>query len=226
MSAQYCETMDCPICMDSIVSINNRVTTECGHCFHTSCLMTSVAHNGLACPYCRTAMAETPEEEEEEEDDWGTIDEDDEPYSDFALRGLRLFTDNLNGVAHDADDLAEEEEEEDEDEEEEEEEEPKPTPEFITQKLVSQGITMEQMVKVLLLDHEEYSENEEFHRVECEIFGKLRIIISNYHPEQALQQQQPTPPRPVAAPSQQLDSSAQPKVSRYVNPQSSFRIHV
>jgi len=188
--------------------------------------MTSVAHNGLACPYCRTAMAETPEEEEEEEDDWGTIDEDDEPYSDFALRGLRLFTDNLNGVAHDADDLAEEEEEEDEDEEEEEEEEPKPTPEFITQKLVSQGITMEQMVKVLLLDHEEYSENEEFHRVECEIFGKLRIIISNYHPEQALQQQQPTPPRPVAAPSQQLDSSAQPKVSRYVNPQSSFRIHV
>jgi hypothetical protein len=170
-------------------------------------------------------MAETPEEEEEEEDDWGTIDEDDEPYSDFALRGLRLFTNNLNGIAHDADDLAEEEEEE-QDEEEEEEEEPKPTPEFITQKLVSQGITMEEMVKVLLLDHEEYAENDEFHRAEGEIFGKLRIIISNYRPEQALQQQQPMPTRPVAAPLQQLDSSAQPKVTRNLHSQGSFRIHV
>jgi hypothetical protein len=49
---------DCPICMEQIESFTkNCVTTECGHCFHTSCLMTSVAHNGFGCPYCRTAMA-------------------------------------------------------------------------------------------------------------------------------------------------------------------------
>ena len=51
------ENAECPICMDCILDTKNRVTTECGHCFHTNCLMTSVAHNGFGCPYCRTAMA-------------------------------------------------------------------------------------------------------------------------------------------------------------------------
>ena len=50
----------CSICMDTIATTNNNVTTECGHCFHTKCLMQNVAHNGFACPCCRTAMANTP----------------------------------------------------------------------------------------------------------------------------------------------------------------------
>ena len=60
MSAQ----IDCPICLDCIETSKNCVTTECGHCFHTSCLMTSVAHNGFGCPYCRAKMAEEPEKKE------------------------------------------------------------------------------------------------------------------------------------------------------------------
>ena len=58
--------IECPICMDSIEISTNCVTTECGHCFHTNCLMKSIAHNGFGCPYCRTKMAEEPEEEEDE----------------------------------------------------------------------------------------------------------------------------------------------------------------
>ena len=60
--------IECPICMDCIESTtNNCVTTECGHCFHTNCLMKSVAHNGFGCPYCRTAMAEQPEEDDDDD---------------------------------------------------------------------------------------------------------------------------------------------------------------
>jgi hypothetical protein len=49
---------DCPICLEKIESFTkNYVTTECGHCFHTSCLMASVSHTGFGCPCCRTSMA-------------------------------------------------------------------------------------------------------------------------------------------------------------------------
>ena len=50
-------TADCPICMDNIKSCINCTITECGHIFHTRCLMKNILYNGLGCPYCRTQMA-------------------------------------------------------------------------------------------------------------------------------------------------------------------------
>ena len=41
------EIVECPICMDQIEGDRNKVVTECGHCFHTSCLMKNVAHKYL-----------------------------------------------------------------------------------------------------------------------------------------------------------------------------------
>ena len=41
-----------------IDSVSNKVTTECGHSFHCSCLMHNVLVNGFRCPYCRSAMAQ------------------------------------------------------------------------------------------------------------------------------------------------------------------------
>ena len=38
---------ECPICMDEIVENINFVITECGHGFHTNCLLTNVSRNGL-----------------------------------------------------------------------------------------------------------------------------------------------------------------------------------
>ena len=180
-----CENVDCPICMDVIEGNNNRVTTECGHCFHTSCLMTSVAHNGFGCPYCRSKMAE--EQEQEEESEYGSEYEEEneeEEYHDYALRGLRFFTNNLNGEQHDEEDIQDEENENQEDEEDDDRAVvPKLAPYLITQKLMEQGVNMEQLVKVLLLDHNEYErEDEEFSRISDELFGKLRIIISNHGP--------------------------------------------
>ena len=189
MSAQ----IECPICIELIDCSKNCVTTECGHCFHTNCLMKNVAHNGFGCPYCRIPMAEElPEEEssEYEEDDY-----EEEMFNDYALRGLRFFTNNLDGVDHCIEDIKDEEEDEDL-EEAEEEEIIRPSSSFITQKLIEQGVTMEQFVKVLLLDHDEYErDKEELIRSDDDLFGKLRIIISNYKPEQdpKPQEDDPTP---------------------------------
>jgi hypothetical protein len=122
-------------------------------------------------------MAEQPAEEEDEDE----YDEEEEEEDDeFALRGFRFFFNNLTGEAHDQEDVEEEEEDQ---RVEEHEEEPivKPTAAFITQKLIDQGVTMEQLVKALLKDHEEYdAEEEEFLRLDDELFGKFRIIISNF----------------------------------------------
>ena len=178
-----CENIECPICMDVIEGNNNRVTTECGHCFHTKCLMTSVAHNGFGCPYCRTKMAEE-QEHDDEESEYSDY-EDEEIDDEYALRGFRFFMNNLNCEPHDPADIEDEAQEQENDEEIEVEEVPKPEPFLITQKLMEQGVTMEQLVKVLLLDHDEYErEDEEFSRIGDEMFGKLRIIITN-HPRVA-----------------------------------------
>ena len=71
--------VECPICMDQIEGEKNKVTTECGHCFHTSCLMKNVVHNGFGCPYCRDAMADEPaDNNSDEEYDEFSVDEEDE----------------------------------------------------------------------------------------------------------------------------------------------------
>ena len=170
------EKIECPICMDDIESNKNCVTTECGHCFHTNCLMTSIAHNGFGCPYCRSVMAEEVSNEDDDEDEYDDEDEDDDDEyddseEDYILRGFRMFMNNINGEQQDESDI------------EEETELPVPTSVIIANQLSQQGVTMEDLVKILLLNHKEYdSQDEEFERLEDDIFGKMRIIISNYNP--------------------------------------------
>lgn len=55
---------ECPICMDAIDMAKNCATTECGHCFHTSCLVRNVKVNGMNCPCCRTAIASDDEKQD------------------------------------------------------------------------------------------------------------------------------------------------------------------
>ncbi len=96
---------ECPICMDAIDPNKNRVTTECGHTFHCSCLMTNVSHNGFACPYCRTAMAEEVEDENEYNDDYSTSswyygpnDDDSVDDSSVSVAGPGLEAHVLRGM--------------------------------------------------------------------------------------------------------------------------------
>ena len=156
------EVVECPICMDEIEE-KNKVTTECGHCFHTSCLMKNIAHNGFGCPYCRTAMAEQPVDNNTDEDyDEFSIDEEEEgpDYNDNVLRGARWLFQRVEGeeVDDDEDSVLDEEEEELEDD-------AVPSVDYITEKLIQQGVTMKQLLKsILLFDHIEYQDDESFER--------------------------------------------------------------
>jgi len=181
MSAQ----IDCPICMDCIETSKNCVTTECGHCFHASCLMTSVAHNGFGCPYCRTKMAEEQEQEEDEETIYSDEEEEDDMFDENALRGFRFFWNNLNGEEHNEDDTDQENLDECDEASTEEEDANIPSASFVAEKLQQQGVSYEQLVKMILLQHAEYADDEVSERLDDETFGKIRVIISNYTPEQA-----------------------------------------
>jgi hypothetical protein len=167
---------ECPICFDDIDQLKNCVTTECGHIFHCSCLMKNAVNNGFSCPMCRNVMAEELETESEfesdNESDWTleSLTNDDD-----ALTSFRMFHQQLNN---------EEVEPEPEPLEEAEVEEVnmvKPNPEFIAGKLIAQGITMTDLVKTLLLDHEEYDEEYDENEIKSnQLFGALRILISNF----------------------------------------------
>lgn len=50
---------DCPICYERVATSVNCVVTECGHLFHTSCLLTHTSYNGYGCPCCRKQMAKS-----------------------------------------------------------------------------------------------------------------------------------------------------------------------
>ena len=178
---------ECPICMDPIETTRNCTTTECGHCFHTKCLMTSVAHNGFGCPYCRTRMAEEVADEESEYDDDDEIET--ELYDDDVLRGFRFFNNNINHEEHDEEDVEEEtfvnEESESESESEagDEDDAAPPPVSYVAQKLTEQGITVENLLKAILCSCHNYERDfEDFERVESEIVGRITTILNNYTP--------------------------------------------
>jgi hypothetical protein len=172
--------------------------------------MTSIAHNGFGCPYCRTAMAEEPEEEEEEAV-WSDEEEEEEMFDDDALRGFRFFWNNLNSEPHDEDDEADEFQVEEWAERaaaNQNETDPSiPTTDFVAQKLREQGVTFEQLVKMVCFnEHEEYEDDEAGQRLSGDIFGKIRIIVSNYTPEKAAESAQEEPAVPATPPRPEVDS--------------------
>ena len=193
MSSQ--QNIECPICYDDIDVKKNCITTECGHIFHCKCLLQNAATNGFACPMCRSTMAEEPELSDDEDDYEEYSDDEDEegealePFDFNALTSFRMFHQQLAG-------------EEVEEEQELIVEEPlvasqdlaaevKPNAAYIAAKLVSQGLTMEDMVKCLLVEHEEYEPDIETNdSCSNRMFGKFRQIISTYKREQQQQQQQ------------------------------------
>jgi hypothetical protein len=122
----------------------------------------------------------------EDDDD----DEDEDSLYDFednedALRGFRFFFNNINGEEPEEADVVAEDVMNAYAQEEAEQQRAIPSIAFVTQKLIEQGVTMEQLVRSLLLDHEEYENDDSLERTDDELFGKARMIISNYTPEPA-----------------------------------------
>jgi hypothetical protein len=89
--------MNCPICFDPIETHMNCMVTECGHHFHTNCMLKHVSMGNHGCPLCRSTMvnnneddeetiAEDDEDEDEDDEDEDEDDEDEFDYADLDIR--------------------------------------------------------------------------------------------------------------------------------------------
>ena len=145
--------IECPICMDNIVLSKNCVVTECGHTFHASCLLASVAHKNFDCPCCRFELAEHPEESEGEYSDDGSEEEDDQE----TFQNMRWLFQRAEG-----EELEEEWSEDDEYDDEDAGEERNIPISYFVNNLSNLNYNFEDMVKVLvndflMKDHDEKS---------------------------------------------------------------------
>lgn len=50
---------ECAICLECINPGKNCCVTDCGHKFHTNCLLKNCEKNNFNCPMCRHAMVES-----------------------------------------------------------------------------------------------------------------------------------------------------------------------
>ena len=202
---------ECPICMDIIDELNNRVTTECGHVFHCSCLMKNTVYNGFGCPYCRTSLAEITEQNhgnntnnydsDDNSDDSDDSDNSDDDTDDYLeeenkfLTSFRMFHQQINGLEVEEDNEEEDNEEEDNEEEDNEEEDNEeedtlnhPVPDFalVSIKLLERGITFDDLVKTILYhEHDNYLRQYSKHeRRSSEVYGQFRAVISRFKHEQ------------------------------------------
>ena len=173
----------CCICLDDILPGKNMLTTECGHIFHCSCLMTNAAHNGFGCPYCRTEMAIIPDDDNMSSDEESIYDSDDEsidmesPFDDDVLTSFRMFHQRNDDSNIEPEPLFDEEEINIDS---------KPTAEYISEILIRQGVEVKDLVRCLLIDHEEYEDDHIINHKADTMFGRMRVIISNYVPNESV----------------------------------------
>jgi len=165
MTTNTCDS-ECPICMEIIDLCKNCSTTECGHKFHSNCLMRSIAFNGFGCPYCRFEMVEEIDDSEDEEDE------------------EREDGDGDEGGEEDDDD---EEDEDYEGEDDENENQALPSFELIQKKFIDKGITYESLVKTIMFNSMIYHKNdniEEYRKYNIFMEELFFDIVSKYQPEQ------------------------------------------
>ena len=179
--------MDCPICFEVINLELNCLKTECGHQFHTSCMLQNVSHNGFGCPLCRNELVQKNDAEEaDDETEWtqtdSDFDDEDDEYEDdeYALRGLRMFMNRTEGNEQDPDDEIDEASEF----------EDMPPADFIADQLMLDGTSINDLVISLLALNNEYcsSENvtEEYSDVLNETAAKMRKAIGVYKTQREL----------------------------------------
>lgn len=159
-----CTMNECPICFENIDITKNCVTTECGHSFHTSCLMKNIAFNGFECPYCRTEMAEELDDSdsndsdyEEEGNDAENVDDDDNTIPDIEM--------NYPSSRDD----------------------PIPSFELILRNLSDKNITYEDLVKCIMHSHYAFNFSEdydEYKKCADSVDNEIYETIVHYKPEQ------------------------------------------
>ncbi len=170
MTTNMCES-ECPICMEIIDLCKNCSTTECGHKFHSNCLMRSIAFNGFGCPYCRFEMVEEIDDSDDEEDEEGDEEGDGE--------------DQEGEDGEDDDDDEDDEDYEGQDDVEGNQE--LPSFELIQKKFIDKGITYESLVKTIMFNSMIYHKNEhieEYRKYNIFMEELFFDIVTKYQTEQ------------------------------------------
>jgi len=178
--------MECPICYDPIETTRNCVTTDCGHKFHASCLMKHSQLNGFSCPLCRTQMVENENDEEDPvyDDEIHQIEDDEilrmeeERYD--ILRGWNneSRTDELQRQQEQMemhDDVLDFQHENSESNDE------APPIEYISEQLVTRGITIDNLVAASLRTNSNYNKNmRNLYKINDVIAKHIYDIICEY----------------------------------------------
>lgn len=171
---------ECSICLDEVSSLLNKIVTECGHIFHTACLLKNVSINGFNCPYCRNELVKKPKsvvsissESSFEEDYLRTAytSRNNLPryngrwFERRGLRSLRWFTQRLEGEEPDTDSDSDSDSDSDNDDDEDinqihenfilnSEGLRLPTPKYIMEKLQEKNISVESLItSIIIADH-------------------------------------------------------------------------
>ena len=162
---------ECSICLDEIESGKNKLVTECGHMFHTSCLLKNASINGFGCPMCRAVLADEEEEDAEEDDD----EEEEELYTEHSLRGMRWLFQQAQG-----EEIVEEDEDMDEYDGDSEDDSiyNVPTIDHVMQQLQNHNVSMVDVVKTLMSSN--YGGYNDMDMASEEMFALFdRIIVDN-----------------------------------------------
>jgi hypothetical protein len=178
------DIIECCICMEQIDGMKNKCVTDCGHTFHTKCLITNVSHNGFGCPYCRSEMTEksnVDEDEEDDDDDDFFRDEFEERDSEYELRGMRMmFQLNETGQINEEEIEAEETYANEQEESEESNEDTEVPVSFIQEKLKRIKIDYDDLLKAYILENFQTGNNVEMYNTARSVYGKLNAIIEMY----------------------------------------------
>lgn len=174
---------DCPICLENIDGVKNKTTTDCGHSFHTSCIMKNVAHNGFGCPYCRTVMAENPHTDEASEYTYLDMEESE----DYVMRGMRFMFQRAEGEDFDEEDIEDEDYDQEqlhENSESVSRDDVRRPPtydhsyESVIFKLAERGVTPENILKSLLYNFTAYCNNSEYEMIDSHVTDIIADILS------------------------------------------------
>jgi len=149
-----CNLSECPICYEKIEKVNS-MTTECGHLFHTSCMMKHASVNGFSCPCCRDVMVKVPEPIEPSEANAGI---------EWNEADFGPTTEEINMVVYGSPTTPDY----------------KPTTWDIEQKLIQKGLTMRHFIQAFLKDHYLYSNEEAlFMQMDDELYENIEEIIND-----------------------------------------------
>ena len=163
---------ECSICLDEIESGKNKLVTECGHMFHTSCLLKNASINGFGCPMCRAVLADEEEEDAEDEDE----EEEEELYTEHSLRGMRWLFQQAQG-----EEIVEDDEDMDDDYDGNSDDDSVynvPTIDQVMQQLQNHNVSMIDVVKALISSN--YGGYNDMDMASEEMFALFdRIIVDN-----------------------------------------------